>query len=188
MLGSIYLSKLASIIIKDKLMVAGWAYILLGAILIGVGGVFGTLGWNKIQTASEKREILAAVKRECESNLITINQAVEIASSDGSNGWNFPSSSYKSSRLSFALSSGKLVFDSQKRKELYNAMKKCEESIANFNASLRIVGRFNAGLFIKTNLIHDPNLVNSTPLKERLADGFKNLSSSHEQLISLLRN
>jgi hypothetical protein len=50
------------------LLYKGWLLILLGAMLIGIGGVTTTLGWSILSTRSRMKSLLIGVYREIEIN------------------------------------------------------------------------------------------------------------------------
>ena len=42
----------------------GWCFAIAGAVLVGLGGILATLGWNKIQAHNQWRNTIIGVVRE----------------------------------------------------------------------------------------------------------------------------
>ena len=48
----------------DELLIRGWILIIIGALLIGSGGVFTTLGWSRLGDRAKKHSLIKSVVRE----------------------------------------------------------------------------------------------------------------------------
>ena len=46
----------------------GWCFAIVGAFLVGVGGLLATFGWNRIQAHNQWRNTIVGVVREVELN------------------------------------------------------------------------------------------------------------------------
>jgi hypothetical protein len=57
----------------------GWSYVILGTILVGVGGSFATLGWNKIRAYDQFRSTIVGVARETALNGPMISEVADLA-------------------------------------------------------------------------------------------------------------
>jgi hypothetical protein len=168
----------------------GWLLIILGAVFIGIGGIFGTLGWNKLSTLSQKKNILASVTRECESNKKMIDDAVEAISQYNGTGWNFSYRPYKSTQVDAFLTSGIFSFRGHEATSIREELEKYEEAIEEFNAGLRVVGRHNPGLFVKNELIHDQAKLKANLKQDGvecvLSEKFVRLKNTNEKVLGFL--
>lgn len=158
----------------------------LGVLFIGFGGILGTLGWNRVSTNSQKRNIVASVIRECESNKKMIDEAIALIESPDFSSWSFSYRPYSSTHLSMLLTSGLFDFTGTEALAVRAELEKYEEAIYAFNAGLRIVGRHNPGLFIKTEFIHNPQRLRETQVDSVLSDKFMRLKTTSENVLALL--
>ena len=160
--------------------------IFLGAVFIGVGGILGTLGWTKVSTDSQKRNVVASVIRECESNKTMIDEAITIIKNRDSSSWGFSYRPYKSKNVGMLLTSGLFGFARSEAETIREQLEKYESAIESFNAGLRIVGRHNPGLFLRTEFIHDQEKLVKAPVDNMLSDRFRSLKASTETALLLL--
>jgi hypothetical protein len=161
----------------------GWAYVVVGTVLVGLGGSLATLGWNKIRSFDQWRNAIGGVVREIDLNEHMLDGATFLIRK-----WPtrteldaFSYESYHSSHVLSLVTSGVLSNETSEDRIVLNALEGYQRAVARFNAALRIVGRNNPGIFIKTDLIHttDP-AVWPTNLDDTLADPFRNLVIAHK--------
>jgi hypothetical protein len=134
----------------------GWAYVILGTLLVGAGGLLATFGWTKVAAQDQRRNIIIGVARELSLNDRMIQNATALASRwpRRSEAENFSHELYRSSHITGAMTSGRLDPEPAEDGELLAALEGYEQAISRFNAALRIVNRLNPGIFIKVSLIH----------------------------------
>ncbi len=106
-----------------------------------------------------------------------------IRNTDGSD-FNFSYRNYKSIQISALLTSG--FFDFENAADILEVLESYQEAIENFNASLRIVGRHNPGLFIKIELIGNKNKVRTLEIEDAISDKFRTLRDRTRQALETL--
>jgi hypothetical protein len=169
--------------------VLAWVCVILGTLLVGGGGLLATFGWNKLRAEDQRRNALVGVAREVRLNDRMIKQALNLvvrwpkrAESD-----NFSYEAYRKTHVSAALTSGLLRVEKVDDADMLQALEGYEAAISRFNAALRIVGLFNPGIFIRTDLIHaQPNLWPAN-CREAMAAPFEALINEHERTMSVLQ-
>ena len=171
-------------------MSIGWIWVLFGTLLIAVGGVIATHGWNKKTTDDQRRNVLIGIAREVRLNDRMIKEALERVKT-----WphrsptdTFSYEDYRSAQVAAALTSGLLEPDSRHDEELLKALEEYEAAISQFNGALRIVGRHTPGIFIKTDLIHAEAKDWPADHNDALAPLFKTLISRHEGALAVLES
>ena len=166
----------------------GWLLIFVGAIFIGLGGVCGTMGWTKVGISSQKKNILTAVTRECESNWEMIDEAIAaIIGRDGTD-LGFSSRRYKSIQVDTFLTSGLFRFREDKINSIREALSNYSEAIGEFNACLDIFGRHKPGMFIKTEYIHDKGKragIDGRNIDSVLSEKFLHLKGTTEKVLDI---
>ncbi|MFC1863939.1 hypothetical protein ACFL1Z_08320, partial [Thermodesulfobacteriota bacterium] len=153
-------------------------------VLILVGGIWATHGWNERTIVSQKKNTINAAKRECEANKKMIDNSISIIRNANESSFNFSYRDYKSNQISALLTSG--LFDFEKALDILSALESYQEAVENFNASLRIVGRLNPGLFIKTELIGNKYKATKLELEKVISDKFRTLRDSTSRALESL--
>ena len=78
----------------------GWAAIIGGGVLILVGGILATQGWNERSIVSQKKNTINAAKRECAANKKMIDDSISIIRNSTASNFNFSYRNYKSNQIS----------------------------------------------------------------------------------------
>jgi hypothetical protein len=167
----------------------GWFWVILGSLLVGTGGSLATFGWNRVTAHDQRRNMIIGVAREANLNGRMIQRAMDLAARwpRRSEAENFSYEVYRSSHIAGAITSGRLDPQDSEDGELLAALEGYDQAVSRFNAALRIVNRFNPGIFIKVPLIHtaDPKAW-PVDLRDALADPFLGLLKEHEKTKALL--
>ncbi len=168
----------------------GWSLVVGGTILVGLGGLVATLGWNKITAANQGRNAIAGIAREVRLNDRMIKEAVSLIERWPQRSENeaFALETYRSSHVTGALTSGLLQPESKADQELLQALEDYEAAISRFNAALRIVGRLTPGIFIKTDLIHADAKGWPANYREAFAPRFEALVTLHDRTLAVLQD
>jgi len=164
----------------------GWAAIIGGGVLILVGGILATQGWNERSIVSQKKNTINAAKRECAANKKMIDDSISVIRNSTISGFNFSYRNYKSNQISALFTSG--LFNFENALDILIVLESYQEAIENFNASLRIVGRHNPGLFIKTEFISDKEKVGTLDVENVISDKFKALRDITVRALETLSN
>jgi hypothetical protein len=168
----------------------GWWFAIGGAVLVGLGGLLATLGWNKLQAYHQWRNTIVGVMREVELNDRMIEAAMDLAQRwpSRSKGESFSHEDYHSSHVTAAVTSGLLSAKDPEDREVRDVLEAYERSISRFNAALRIVGSANLGLFLRPDLIHVSERGAWPPnTQDTLAAIFIGLLQAHETARDTLR-
>lgn len=163
-----------------------WLLISVGLLLIGLGGVLGTLGWNKYHIHSQKNNIIDSVKRECISNKNMIHEALETIRQNNATSRGFSYRPYKSTQVNVFLTSGLFYFRGSEASTIREAFEQYEQEIDHFNAALRIVGRHNPGLFLKPEFVHNRAKVMEVEIDSALSEKFFRLKIANEKVLKIL--
>lgn len=168
------------------LMQHPWIAIVLGTVLVAVGGLVATWGWNRTSELEQRSNLVIAAVREWQFNDRMASEAVSLARrwNDRAEGENFSYQSFKAFRLNAFISSG---FFGEGEKPVFDAAREYETSIGDFNAGLRIAERFNPGLFINTRFIHD-KLDLPDDEKELCSETFHRLLVAHRRFGGVLQD
>ncbi len=171
-------------------MLAAWAYVIVGTILVAVGGLFATFGWNKIRSEEQRRGVIVGVAREVRLNDRMIKQAVKLVAKWPHRSKNdiFSYEAYRNTHVSAALTSGLFRVEKGVDAELLQALERYEAAISRFNAFLRIVGLQNPGIFIKSHLIHAQPDMWPANYHEALAEPFEALITEQERIMGMLQH
>jgi len=158
-----------------------WAAISIGTILVVIGGLLATWGWNQRSELQHQDNLITAVAEEWRLNEQMIVDVISLARSWNTRGdsESFPYHPFKSFRAKALITSG--VFNDT-HNSLIQAIKNYEIAIAKFTASQKIVGRHNPGIYLKRELIHKPPKSMPKNEEELLATPFIKLLSEHRQL------
>ena len=170
--------------------IIAWSIVVLGPIIVGVGGFIATWGWNKVRAEEQRQNIIVGLAREVSLNHQMIQDALALAARwpTRSEAENFYYQEYRSSLVVGALTSGQFDPEAPDDGELLAALERYERAISGFNAELRIVTRFNPGLFLKAPLIHVTDPKTWPPNSEEgLAEPFLGLLNQHKRVTELLR-
>ena len=153
--------------------------------MVGIGGLIATWGWNKNSELQYRMNLVSSVIYEWHLNDQLIKDALSLAKR-----WNergdketFSYQPYKAVRLNALISSG--VFGDSQR-SLVGAIQKYESAVGDFTTGMRIVGRHNPGLFIKTELIHDRPGEMPIDEEDLLAQSFLTLLKEHRRVGNML--
>lgn len=168
----------------------GWCYAIGRALLVGLGSLLATHGWNKIRAYDQWRNAMLGVVREVELNDRMIAAATSVRKwwPSRSEGENFSCESYHSSHATSAVTSGLLSAKSPKDHEVLKVLEAYERAISCFNAALRIVGRTNPALFIRPDLVDTTDPEAWPPdTQNALADSFIALLQAHGTARDLLK-
>ena len=160
-----------------------------GTVLIGVGGLLTTLGWNTLTSRDQQRNAILALAREVELNQKLVEAAIDLAARWPTRGEseNFSYQFYESTQVSAVLTSGALDPRDARDTALADALEQYQRALADFNAGLRNVGRHNPSLFIKVDLIpiKDAKLWPGAP-DQIYGDLFRQLLHAHRAVRLLL--
>ena len=109
----------------------GWCFAIAGAVLVGLGGLLATLGWNKIQAHNQWRNTIIGVVREVELNDRMIEAAMGLAKRWPSRfeGEYFSFESYHSSHVTAAVMSGLLSPKAPEDRKVRDVLEAYERSI-----------------------------------------------------------
>ena len=100
----------------------------------------------------------------------------------------FSFESYHSSHVTAAVMSGLLSPKAPEDRMVRDVLEAYERSISRFNAALRIVSRFNPGIFLKPELIRTMDMKDWPPhTQDALAAPFLSLLQAHEAARDLLK-
>lgn len=158
-----------------------WIAVSVGTLFVAFGGLFATWGWNQSSELRNRQNLITTVVEEWRLNDATIKKDLALARS-----WNvrgkedsFSRQPYKSARLNTLISSG--LFG-QQHEAFINASQNYESAIGDMEAALRIVGRLTPGIFINTQLIHDPPDELPKDEGDLLSKPFLSVLKAHRQL------
>jgi hypothetical protein len=169
----------------------GWILVVGGTILVGLGGLIATLGWNKITAADQRRNAIAGIAREVRLNDRLIKEAVQLIERwpQRSENEGFSPETYRSSHVAGALTSGLLQPEFKDDQKLLQTLEDYEAAISRFNAALRIVGLLTPGIFIKHGLIHADADAKGWPTNYRdaFAPPFEALVTYHDRTLAVLQ-
>ena len=162
-----------------------WLAITIGTIFVGVGGWIATWGWNQSSELANRENLIEAVVKEWRINDHMMNEAISLA-----HRWNkreekdnFSYRPFKTSRLNALISSGSF---GEKYEALMNAAQKYEIAVGDMMAYLRIAGRFNPGIYIKVDLIHDSSEEIPNDESDLLSDAFLTVLKEHRHFGEIL--
>jgi len=162
-----------------------WISITIGTLLVASGGLLATWGWNQNSELKNKENLITTVVHEWQVNDRMIKVSLSLA-----NKWNvrakdenFSDQPYKSTRLNALISSG--AFGTSD-KTFVDAAQDYENAIGEMEAALRIVGRFNTGVFINTDLIHNPPEEMPEDEAVLLSKPFRTVLDSHRRFGEVL--
>ena len=100
----------------------------------------------------------------------------------------FSFESYHSSHVTAAVMSGLLSPKAPEDRMVRDVLEAYERSISRFNAALRIVSRFNPGIFLKPELIRTMDMKDWPPhTQDALAAPFLSLLQAHDAARDLLK-
>jgi hypothetical protein len=162
--------------------VLGWTYLGVGTVLIGVGGLLTTKGWNTLAARDQQMGAVRSLAHEIAANDRMIRAALELARR-----WptrpepeTFSYEHYHELPLAAMVAAGALDPENSADQTLRECLEPYQQAIAQFNAGLAIVKRSNPGMFLKTDFIHvrDANLW-PKHVEDALADSFLNLLRTH---------
>jgi len=163
-----------------------WIAITIGTIFVAMGGLFATWGWSQSTELRNKESLVEAVVQEWQLNDSMVKDALSLAQR-----WNnkrdkerFSNRPYKSARLNALISSGVL---GEGHNSLLVAAQKYESTIGDMEAALRIAGRHTPGIFIRTELIHNPPDEMPVIEKDLLSDVFLKVFEAHRDIGDLLK-
>jgi hypothetical protein len=162
-----------------------------GTVLIGVGGLLTTLGWNTLASRDQQANALRSLVDEVE-----LNEKMATAALDLARRWpqrqpqeNFSYKQYHSTHVVAVLTSGALDPAVPGDAALLQSLHEYQEALADFNAGLRNVGRLNPGLFLKVDMIHVTDAAQWPEDREAyLSDLFRRLLAAHDRVRALLRD
>ncbi len=132
-----------------------WIAIVVGTGIVGSGGLLATWGWNQKSQLSHYENLISGVAEEWRLNDQLAAEAIIIAQrwNSRADNENFPFRPFKSDRARALISSG---FRAGSKSQLVLAVKNYDDAVAEFTARQQIAGRHNPGLFIVSDLIHNP--------------------------------
>ena len=166
----------------------GYLIVVCGGLLILVGGMIATWGWNAISQAQVKKNLLVALNREVQLNGKMIRDAQLLARR-----WHqraeheaFSYQPYRTTQADAVLGSGLFSFQDGNDSRVLEVVNRYRSAVGAFNATLGIVGRYNPGLFIRVEFIHDPDRALPKNDAELYSDKFLQLVNSHRDLKGLL--
>ena len=167
----------------------GWSLVVGGTILVGLGGLVATLGWNKITAANQRQNAIVGIAREVRLNDRMIKEAIQLIErwTQRSENEAFSFETYRSSHVAGALTSGLLQPESKADQELLQALEDYDAAISRFNGALRIVGRLTPGIFIKADLIHADAKGWPVNYRDAFAPLFEALVTHHERTLAVLQ-
>lgn len=168
----------------------GWGYVVSGTLMIGLGGLLTTLGWNKLAARDQQLNTLRSLGREIELNGALVAVSVDLARR-----WptrrpdeNFPYEEYQATQATAVVTAGTLDSRDANDRELLEALQVYRRQVAEFNAALQRVGRQNPGLFIKVDLIPATDAKQwPKNVVEALSDRFRELRCAHEAVVKAMR-
>jgi hypothetical protein len=120
------------------LIIKGWAFIIIGAVLIGIGGVTTTLGWNYLSTKSKIVDILRAVRHEIEINETYLKDPLFVSNDESLLASRRLYPRFKSSSLTVLLTSGQFNASRKTDRGLLRATADYESSVLDINARLDV--------------------------------------------------
>lgn len=163
-----------------------WIAITIGTIFVALGGLFATWGWNQSSELRNKESLVEAVVQEWQLNDSMVKEALSLARrwNKKGNEESFSNLPYKSARLNALISSGAL---GEGNESLLIAAQKYESTIGDMEAALRIVGRHTPGIFIQTELIHNPPREMPEIEEDLLSDVFLKVLEAHRDFGVLLK-
>lgn len=125
------------------LFVQGWSFVLLGAVLVAVGGVLATLGWDKLSLRSRFEAVVSGVAREWEINDVLVRKDPLFASEDPNVLGSFRLyPRFHSSAVDSALGSGLFRPSNPDERAFLRALADYETVIADVNARLSVSDNF----------------------------------------------
>jgi hypothetical protein len=170
--------------------VVGWTYLGVGTVLIGLGGLLTTKGWNTLAARDQQMGAVRSLAHELAANDRMINAALELAQR-----WptrpeteTFSYEHYHELPLAAMVAAGALDSENSADQALRECLDGYQQAIAQFNAGLAIVKRSNPGMFLKTDLIHVRD-VNQWPkrVEDTLSESFGNLLLAHTRARDCVR-
>jgi hypothetical protein len=153
--------------------------------MVGSGGLIATWGWNKDSELQYRKNLISSVIYEWRLNDQLIEEALLLAKrwNERGDNENFSYQPYKAVRLNALISSG-VLGDSQR--SLVGAIRRYENAVGDLNAYMGIAERHNPGLFIKSELIHDPPSEMPVDEEDLLAQSFFILLKEHRRVGNML--
>jgi hypothetical protein len=165
----------------EHLLVRGWLLVIVGAAVIGVGGVLTTLGWNKLSSRSQMMNLLMAIAHEWEINNTLLYMEPLFNSDDDAilmSRCLYPR--FKRSAMNNALTSG--LFHPS-----VDDAKRFLRTIADYET---VVADVNARLDVSDNLATtSENVVKIGEHRRHLqtSRGFTDFKKQHQKLYELLK-
>lgn len=162
-----------------------WLAITIGTVIVGVGGWIATWGWNQSSELARRENLIAAVVKEWRINDQMMKESISLARRWSNRGEkeNFSHRPFKTSRINALISSGSF---GEKHESLLSAVQNYEIAIGDMTGYLRIAGRFNPGIYIKVDLIHDPPKEMPENESDLLSDAFQAVLKQHRHLSGIL--
>jgi len=162
-----------------------WVAITIGTVFVGIGGWIATWGWNQSSEFANRENLIKAVVQEWRINDQMVKEAISLARkwNNRDESENFTYRPFKTSRINALISSGSF---GEKYKSLLNAAQNYEVAVGDMTAYLRIAGRTNPGIYIKTDLIHNPPDEMPSEESDLLSQTFLSVLKEHRNLRDVL--
>lgn len=164
-----------------NLLVQGWALIVGGAVILGVGGTLTTLGWNVLNQRSQKLALLNAVVLECQFNekLLTGEKLFNGRDEEHMASHRlYPR--FRFSALRSALASGFFVTGHGIDSAAYTTMIDYDLAIEDVNAKLDVSDKL-------VTSTADKNVIQEHRKMVLSSDGFTTFVSHHRKMLSRMQ-
>ena len=164
----------------DSLFLRGWVFIVVGAVIIGIGGVLTTLGWTRLNESTQMRNLIYSVAREWEiNNTILFKDPLFNSTDEKVIGSRMLNKRLKNSALNNVLTSGLFNSNIKKDRTFLRQVADYEDIIKDFNSRLSVTDNFVLATSDPEKIIeHRKNIVTSV--------GFKGFIDEHTRMKTIL--
>lgn len=159
----------------------GWLLILGGALLLAVGGILTTLGWNRLKERSQMRTLISAVAREWQlNNKLLTSDPLFTGSDDAALGSHRLYPRLYTTASAGVLASGLFNPEDQRDRKLLRAIADYQEGLRDVNGRLSVSDGF-------VTSTQDAGKIQAHRRHVLESAGFKGLLLQHPQIGGLLK-